>query len=247
MPLFFRADQESLTGWIKANRPLLKSSLPDVDGNSILMLLIKMRTSFAQGLHELPATMLKGEQQSFAAMLGCWRQFLGLLAQEEPRQLNIADFKGQTPLMLLAESGDTELVRIMLKAGADPEKQDYQCMTALHSAIKSHVNSCVDVLLDHPCDLDKCTHDGQSPLHTASWSANLPALKRLLQMAPGLAWQRNTHKMTPLELVEYLIEYPQALQHLAEQRRQDGKRCATRKELEAVVLILEQATPVATP
>ncbi|MNF16035.1 hypothetical protein D3C80_2188950 [compost metagenome] len=48
-------------------------------------------------------------------MLEQWRRFLGLLTQESPKQLNITDFKSQTPLMLMAESGDTKLVRIMLQ------------------------------------------------------------------------------------------------------------------------------------
>ncbi|SDR91092.1 ankyrin repeat domain-containing protein [Pseudomonas oryzae] len=245
LPLFFTGDQDGLLAWIKANRQLLKSSLPDVDGNSVLMLLIKMRTSFAQGLHKLPAAMLEGEQQNFAAMLEHWRQFFGLLAQQAPKQLNIADFKKQTPLMLMTEAGDTELVTIMLQAGADPEMQDWQGMTALHSAIKSRVDSCVDALLDHPCCLDKLTDDGQSPLHTAAWTGNLHATRRLLQLAPELAWQRNSQGMTPLERVEYLIENPQALQMLAEELRHNGRRCASKRELEEIANLLEQVAPVA--
>lgn len=243
MPLFFSGTQDGLLAWIKANRQLLKSHLPDVDGNSVLMLLIKMHTSFAQGLHKLPAAMLDGEQQNFAAMLEHWRKFFGLLAQQAPQQLNIADFKQQTPLMLMAEVGDTELVRIMLQTGANPEMQDWQGMTALHSAIKSRVDSCVDVLLNYPCNLDKRTFDGQSPLHTAAWSANLHATKRLLQLAPELAWKRNSRGLTPLEHVEALIEYPEALSSLAQALAQNGRRCATKQELVGIAKVLEQAIP----
>lgn len=82
-------------------------------------------------------------------MLQHWREFFGLLVQQAPKQLNIADFKMQTPLMLMTEDGDTELARIMLQTGADPEMQDWQGMTALHSAIKSPADSCVDALRDH--------------------------------------------------------------------------------------------------
>lgn len=243
MPLFFAGNRDDLLAWLKANRQLLKSTLPDVDGNSVLMLLIKMHSSFAQGLHKLPAAMLDGEQENFAAMLEHWRQFLGLLAQQAPTQLKIADIKSQTPLMLMAEAGDTELVRIMLQAGADPEMQDLQGMTALHSAIKSRMDSCVDVLLNYPCILDKRTFDGQSPLHTAAWSANLHATKRLLQLAPELAWKRNSRGLTPLEHVEALIEYPEALSSLAQALAQNGRRCATKQELVGIAKVLEQAMP----
>lgn len=244
LPLLFTGEQDGYLDWIKANRQLLKSNLPDVDGNSVLMLLIKMRTSFAQGLHKFPAAMLDGEQQNFAAILEHWRQFFGLLAQQAPKQLNIADFKKQTPLMLMTETGDTELVRIMLQAGADPEMQDWQGMTALHSAIKSRVDSCVDALLDHPCRLDKLTNDGQSPLHTAAWSGNLHATKRLLKLAPQLAWQRNSQGMTPLERVEYLIENPGALQALARELAKNGRVCPSRRNLEAIITELERALQV---
>lgn len=241
MPLFFSGDQEGMRAWIKNNNSLLKSSLPDVDGNSILMLLIKMHTTFAQGLHKLPTATLGGEQKNFEAMLENWWQFFGLLAQQAPRQLNITDFKGQTPLMLMAEAGDSTLVGIMLQGGANPELQDYQGMTALHSSIKSRADSCVNALLDHPCSLDKLTYDGQSPLHTASWTANLHAVSRLLKLAPELAWQRNSHGVTPLEQVEFLIENPEALQGLTNRRAQDGKNCASQQALVIIAQLLEQA------
>ena len=232
MPLVLSDDQEGLLAWIKSNRPLLKSHLPDVDGNSVLMMLIKMGSRLDQALHMLPSKMQEN-----------WRQLLFLLIQESPSQLNIVDLKSQTPLMLIAENGDAELVRIMLKAGANPEFQDCQGMTALHSAIKSQVKGCVDVLLDNPCRLDTLTNDGQSPLHTAAWTGNLHAVKRLLLMAPKLAWQRNSQNMTPLERVEYLIEVPQALQILSRELQTQGRRCPTKAELLEVVTLLEKAEP----
>ena len=227
MHLISIGDQNGLYAWIKTNDQLLKSSLPYVDGNSVLMLLIKMRFSPQSALH--PAL---SEQ---------WRQFLGVLAQQAPKQLNIADFKGQTPLMLLAEAGDTELVSIMLQAGADPDMQDYHGMTALHSAIKTCVEDCVDVLLDYPCRLDILTEDGQSPLHTAAWSANLYAVNRLLKMRPQLAWQRNIHNETPLERIEYLIEEPAALQALNRELLKQGRKSVLKSELKSIVSVLEMA------
>ncbi len=177
-------------------------------------------------------------------MLKHWHQAIGMLALKAPKQLNIADFKKQTPLMLMAEVGDTEMVTLMLEAGADPDMQDVQGMTALNSAIKSGVNSCVDALLDHPCGLDKTTFDGQSPLHTSAWTANLYATERLLQLAPELAWKRNLRGMTPLEQVEILVEHPEALAALAHKLAQAGNRCASRNDLLRTAHVLEQATPM---
>lgn len=243
MPLLSSNDQEGLQAWIKSNHKLLNSSLPDVDGNSVLMLLIKMRTGFLKQLPQLQQMVrfeMKGDSSLIGVVLVQFRQFLTLLINECPKQLNIPDIKGQTPLMLITEEGDTELVKVMLQAGADPEIQDWEGMTALHSAVKSGVSSCVDALLDHPCRLDKLTHDGQSPLHTASWTANMHAVKRLVEMAPDLAWQRNSQKMTPLERIEDMIENPQALKFLSDTLSAQGNRCASKSELMSVVKLLEQ-------
>lgn len=247
MPLLISGDQDGLQDWIKANRPLLKSNLPDVDGNSVLMGLIKMHSTLQQRLplmRQLIPAELQGEARRFESMLGYWRLFFGQLAEESPKQLNMLDLKRQTPLMLMAEAGDTELVRIMLQAGADPEIQDLQGMTALHSACKSRVDSCVDALLDRPCKLDKMTNEGRSPLHTASWAGNVHAVKRLLQLAPGMVWKRDSFGNTPLELAEYLIEHPDVLKGLGERRAQNGKRCASKQELEVIVQLLEAVAPV---
>lgn len=248
MPAFMSGDQKTLQSWIKANRSLLKSHLPDVEGNSVLMALLKMYHLFKQKLpqmRQMIPTELVHEVQRFESMLGNWRQFFVHLVVDSPlKQLNMPDLKGQTPLMLMAEDGDTEMVRIMLQAGADPEIQDWKGMTALHSACKSRVDSCVDALLDYPCKLDKLTYEERSPLHTACWAGHVHAVKRLVELAPGLAWKRDTFENTPLELVEQLIEYPEALAELAQIRAREGKRCASKQELEAIVALLEAAAPV---
>lgn len=243
MPLLISGDQGSLSLWISANRALLKSPLPDVEGNSVLMSLIKMHSQFSSRLplmRQMIPFGLQGEENRFETMLINWRKFVGQLVKESPKQLNVADLKGQTPLMLMAEAGDTELVTIMLQAGADPNLQDWQGMTALHSACKSLVDGCVDVLLDNPCALDNLTQDGRSPLHTASWAGHIHAAKRLSKLAPALVWQRDAHNETPLELAESLVAQPAKLEMLARARARDGKRCASKEELEAIVLVLEQ-------
>lgn len=247
--LLMAGNQQGLLAWMQRNRNKLNSCLPLVTGDSLLMHWIKGRNHFLQRLPQLrqiTPTELQGELTRVELMLDHWHQAIGLLAQKASRQLHIADFKRQNPLMLIAEAGDVELVKIMLLAGADPEAQDCQGMTALHSAIKSRVDSCVDALLDHPCSLSKLTCDSQSPLHTAGWTGNLHAARRLLQLAPKLAWQRNSQGMTPLERVEYLIENPPALQMLAEELRQNGRRCASLQELLTMAQLLEQAIAVPT-
>lgn len=247
LQLFADYSPKNSEEWIKKNRKLLQASLPDVEGNTVLMLLMKMHTDFQKRLlmmqHFVPSE-LHEEMQQVHKMLDGWRQLVDQLVEEAPKQLNLPDLKGQTPLMLAAERGDTKLVNAMLKAGANPDVQDWQGMTALHSAIKSHVACCIDALLDYPCSLDKMTYDGRSPLHTASWSADLHSVGRVLQLAPELAWQRDKYGMTPLELVEDLIEDPEHLKVLEKQLVQRGRQCASKEELLIVSKLLEQAEAV---
>lgn len=248
--MMMAGDMEGLRHWVERNRSKINANLPLVTGDSLLMHLIKFHDNF---LKITPAMLLKNVPQGqevfrhFDMLLERWRNAVVLMCQNAPRQLNTADFKGQTPLMLVSEAGDTELVGVLLKAGADPDKQDWQGMTALHSAIKSRIDRCVDALLNHPCQLNKVTCDGRSPLHTAAWTANSHAVKRLLQLAPELAWQRDANGMTPLELVEYLIEDPNALQVLAEEYGRNGGHCPSKQELMEVAQLLDQAPPIDRP
>lgn len=243
VPLLMSGDHDGLSQWIRANQALLKSPLPDVEGNSALMGLIKMHNQLSSSLplmRQMMPSEFQDEQRQFENMLKHWRQFFSQLVMESPKQLNIADLKGQTPLMLMAQAGNTELVQVMLKAGANPDLQDWHGMTALHAACKSLEDACVDALLDLPCQLDKVTRDGRTPLHTASWAGHTHAVNRLSKLAPELVWQRDANNMTPLELAESLIEQPDKLELLAKQRAQYGKGCVSRKELESIVQILEQ-------
>ena len=49
---------------------------------------------------------------------------------------------------------------------------------------------------------------------------------------------------TPLELAEYLIENPEALNMLEQQSRKNGYSCGIQQELVKIVEVLEQAIPL---
>jgi hypothetical protein len=239
MPLFQSGDQAGMQKWVKSHRKLFASRLPDVDGNSVLMALLKIRAHF----QAVPQWELQEQQaEAWSAMLKNWQWLIGHIAQQAtPKQLDLQDLKGQTPLMLMAEDGDTELVAVLLQAGAKPDLQDIRGLTALHSACKSHVDACVDALLDHPCQLTITTHEKRSALHTASWAGHVYAVKRLSQLAPALVRGRDVLGQTPLEMAEDLLEHPDKLQALAQERARSGKRCASVSELQEIVHVLEAA------
>src|SRR5690606_1010523 len=115
--LFPLLEQNNLAGlkdWLNSNKALFKSNLPDVEGNSMLMLMLKL--------------FLKAQKVMDAKILEVWETLLKDIFEKYPKQLNIPDLKGQTPLMLAVEARETLLVEQMLVAGADANIQNYQGM-----------------------------------------------------------------------------------------------------------------------
>jgi len=231
--LFPLLEQNNLAGlkdWLNSNNALFKSSLPDVEGNSMLMLMLKL--------------FLKAQKVMDAKILEAWENLLKDIFEKYPKQLNIPDLKGQTPLMLAVEARETMLVEQMLVAGADVNLQNYQGMTALHTACKIRAPKVFDAFCIESSDWNLRTVDGRLPLHTACWSGNIYAVKKLVELVPKQLWKKDHAGFTPLELVENLIENPEALSMLEQQSRKNGYPCGTQQELVKIVEILEQAIPL---
>jgi hypothetical protein len=202
LPLFKSGDQAGLKTWIKSNRQLLKSSLPDVEGNSVLMSLMKLHSGlvrvFPMLQREIPVE-LRDEGELFGGMLEQWKAFLALMITESPKQLNIADLKGQTPLMLTADEGDKELIKTLLGAGADPDLQDWQGRTALHAAVASRNPECVKLLLEQqPAVSDKVSKGEENTvLHTAVRFGQPECVRLIAHEYPSLREQTNAEGVTP--------------------------------------------------
>ena len=231
--LFPLLEQNNLAGlkdWLNSNNALFKSSLPDVEGNSMLMLMLKL--------------FLKAQKVMDAKILEVWESLLKDIFEKYPKQLNIPDLKDQTPLMLAVEARETMLVEQMLVAGAKPNIQNYQGMTALHTACKIRAPKVFDAFCIESSDWNLRTVDGRLPLHTACWSGNIYAVKKLVELVPKQLWKKDHAGFTPLELVENLIENPEALSMLEQQSRKNGYPCGTQQELVKIVEILEQAIPL---
>lgn len=226
VPLLKQNNLAGLKDWLNSNNTLFKSNLPDVEGNSMLMLMLKL--------------FFEAQKLMDAKILEVWENFLKDIFEKYPGQLNISDLKGQTPLMLAVEARETMLVEQMLAAGANANIQNYQGMTALHTACKIRTPKIFDAFCTESSDWNVTTVDGRLPLHTACWSGNLYAVKKLVHLAPKQLWEKDHSGFTPLELVENLIENPQALQMLEQQSRKNGYSCGTQQELEKILEVLEQ-------
>ena len=228
--LFPLLEQNNLAGlkdWLNSNNALFKSNLPDVEGNSMLMLMLKL--------------FLKAQKVMDAKILEVWENLLKDIFEKYPKQLNIPDLKSQTPLMLAVEARETMLVEQMLAAGANANIQNYQGMTALHTACKIRSPKVFDTFCTESSDWNLRTVDGRLPLHTACWSGNIYVVEKLVHLAPQQLWEKDHSGFTPLELVENLIENPKALQMLEQQSRKNGYSCGTQQELEKILEVLEQS------
>lgn len=242
--LIMSGDLSGLEKWIKDNSGKLGKGLKCVTGDSVLMQWIKIRSHFSNHLpimREVAPADLQSDVQKAESALITWRHAIKLLASKVEKQLNYTDFKGQTPLMLVAEAGDAELVQSFLDAGADPDLQDFEGRSALHAAVKSHDQETIDALLSHPCTTDLKTVDGRSPMHTAAWSGNVYAIDRLIELSPQLAWQRDSHDMTPLELAEKFCEEPSALAKLNKEMAKQRRKPVHAKDLEGLISSVENA------
>lgn len=241
LKILAKADFDSMRAWITANRKVLQKPLAYVQGDSIMMLFIKIGATLQEELSRSQVVRKAGED-GFTALqerAAFWRMAVLMLIELAPQQLNIADFKGQTPLMLMAESGSHGVIEQMLAAGADPDRQDYRQRTALHAAVRSGNPRCVELLLACPCRTDLVMHDGQTPLHTAVILGNLQAIRQLLEVNPALVRVTDVaNGATPLEVAEELLHNPEARRHLESEMRRNGRRCATPEELQQMVPML---------
>ena len=84
----------------------------------------------------------------------------------------VGGFNDSTPLCEAACEGRKEVVKLLLHAGADPNKADRHGRTPLYwTAMSGHIDV-VDVLLHGGADPNMTNWDGFTPLHMAAWKGH---------------------------------------------------------------------------
>jgi uncharacterized protein len=144
--------------------------------------------------------------------------------------------KGATPLMRAAKSGDVEVMRLLLAAGADPQARLANQGTALMLAgglgwrdgspaapsydqgTEEDATRAIDLLLSLGVPLDAATEQGDTALHAAVTGRGSPAIVRHLLAKGASQSARNKRGLTPLEAAK-----------------------ASRKDLKELVAILTEA------
>lgn len=116
--------------------------------------------------------------------------------------VNAPESRGRTPLMVACANGwevGDDLMRLLLKHGADVHARDNMQRTVLHIACEHQDEECVRLLLDAGADIEACSKSGQTPLHVAceQWNSDVV---RLLLHNKARTDARNLDGATPLRI-----------------------------------------------
>uniref|UniRef100_A0A3B5LY47 Cyclin-dependent kinase inhibitor 2C (p18, inhibits CDK4) n=1 Tax=Xiphophorus couchianus TaxID=32473 RepID=A0A3B5LY47_9TELE len=92
----------------------------------------------------------------------------------------------RTPLQV-AMLGNTELVRALLAAGADPNARDHILnLTVTHDAAREGFAETVRELVNHGADVNLADAIGNLPLHLAAREGHLEVVRTLQAIRPGM-------------------------------------------------------------
>lgn len=216
-----QADWDGLRGWLKAHEKKFNKNLKDARRNSMLLAWMK--------IPPLLWTVVDADL----------RAAIGILLEAWPEQAMIADFKGQTPLMLAADRGELELVRL-LAPFSDADAQDYLGRTALHAAAAGRSPECVKLVLEmQPHVAAKVTAgEKNTALHTAVRFGVPESVRLIAEKLRGLVDQANVAKQTPLDMAREILKgHPEWTDYMKRNGRSTGKS----SDFERIVQLLDQS------
>ena len=238
--LIEEANWDGLKLWMKKHaKKLRNANFKDARCDSVLLLWLKMLHAAEKNLPgikaDLPLHMVEPFKQVENHILNR-RKAIELLIQAWPEQAKIADFKGQTPLMLTADNGDADLTRLLAPL-SDVDAQDNVGRTPMHSAVSGRSLECVAIMLERNPLIVRVTKDEQNTaLHTAVRFGQPECVRLILEEFPSLALQPNIAGDTPLDMAKDLLE---KLPDWQDYMRRQNRRTGVKADFEAIIVQLE--------
>lgn len=111
--------------------------------------------------------------------------------------VNVADPRGQTPLMLAAAFGSMEATQLLVDAGANVKAVSNSGLTALHLAA-SDIRK-VRLLVEHGADIHAASQMGRTPLLVAAYSTGAVESVRFLLSKGADVKKADATGITPLQ------------------------------------------------
>lgn len=107
--------------------------------------------------------------------------------EDEGPDLNYFDENNKSLLHYALESGDKELISLLLKNGADANIRNFHGETPLHFLVAlKNGSSLIEYLLNEGAYIDSQTHGGSTPLHFACKFGNREAVEILLRRGANI-------------------------------------------------------------
>ncbi|CAM9338890.1 unnamed protein product, partial [Ectocarpus fasciculatus] len=111
---------------------------------------------------------------------------------------DVRDDNGRTPLHHACRGDDAGLVRLLRRAGADPDAHDWQGNSPLAVAAATGSLACLQLLIQAGSDVNSGNEADDTPLHLAVRHGNLSCVNALVEGGAQLS-RRNTLGFTPRE------------------------------------------------
>lgn len=236
--LIMQGDASSWSHWLQANTKLFRKTLfRDVRSDSLTLRLIKLLSHFEKVAMAMP------QECYLSDMTQKYREAIARTLKAWPEQADMADFKGQTPLMLVADAGDHDLTRLLAPL-SDVNQQDYGGRTALHAAVAGRAPACVAAILERNPDTLRVTKgEGNTPLHTAVKFGQPECVRLIQEEYPGLVSHPNAQGLTPSDLGQDLLRNHEAWQaYMARENRITGSKA----DFETILALLQSSTEEST-
>ncbi|XP_030644286.1 transient receptor potential cation channel, subfamily N, member 1 [Chanos chanos] len=167
--------------------------------------IVIIRTLMEHNADVAAATRQAGETAlHYCARVGNTGVLQEMLSNVPANQLQTAVNKharnGRSPLLLAAERGHTEVVRILLQNHARVDVFDEDGKAALHLAAEQGHDDIADILLSHKAFVNAKTKLGLTPLHLSAHNGSAQLVKLLVETHQASIDALSLNKQTPLHL-----------------------------------------------